>query len=132
MTTPALRTANGAVVQPLRLRGAEIRPVPQVFFLGRNYPNPFNSSTTIPYHLATASTVQLEIFDVSGRKVRTLFSERQAPGFYETIWDGRDEGGVIVAAGVYLYRLNGRPYLRQESVGTQREFVEVRKLMLLK
>ena len=119
-------------MQPLRLRGAEIQPVPQVFSLGSNYPNPFNSSTTIPYHLATASSVQLDIYEVSGRKVRTLFSERQAPGFYETIWDGRDEDGVIVAAGVYLYRLNGRPYLRKESVGAQREFVEVRKMMLLK
>ena len=100
----ALRTSNGAVVQPLRLGGAEIHPVPQVFILGRNYPNPFNLSTIIPYRLAMTSTVQLEIFDVAGRKVRTLLSERQAPGFYEVLWDGRDEGGVYVASGVYLYR----------------------------
>ncbi len=128
----ALRSSDGAVVQPLRLGGAEIRPTPQVFALDRNYPNPFNPSTTIPYRLATTSAVQLDIFDIAGRKVRTVLAERQEAGFRQATWDGRDERGVTVGAGVYLYRLTARPYQQDGSDVTPREFVEVRKLMLLK
>ena len=128
----ALLSTDGTVTQPRQFGDAEIRSTPQTFTLDRNYPNPFNSSTTIPYRLAAASAVQLDLLDIAGRKVRTILAENQELGFREITWDGRDEAGVLVGAGVYFYRLTALPLLTGESAGGQREFAEVRKLMLLK
>lgn len=79
--------------------------IPLAFRLSQNYPNPFNPVTTIDYSIAEKTVVDLVIFDVSGRRVRTLVSERQLPGGYSVIWDGRNDGGRQVATGVYFYRL---------------------------
>ncbi len=127
----ALRLTDGTVVQPRRNIHAEIGRIPKGFALDHNYPNPFNQSTKIPYRLAASSTVQLEVFDVAGRKVRTILTERQEAGFREARWDGRDEDGVGVASGVYFYRLTASPSMEDGASSAQREFVEVRKLMLL-
>jgi len=70
-----------------------------------NYPNPFNPETTIPYHVPVQDRVRLDIFDVHGRHIRTLVDEVQAPGAYETRWDGRNDIGEQVASGVYFYRV---------------------------
>jgi glucose/arabinose dehydrogenase len=71
----------------------------------RNYPNPFNARTVIPYRLAEASDVELTIYDLTGRKIRTLVKGYQYPGDYRTTWDGRDHAEREIASGVYLYRL---------------------------
>ena len=133
----ALRLSDGAVVRPLQSTGTEINALPEAFSLGSNYPNPFNPSTTIPYRLANDSAVRLEIFDMVGRKVReVMLEENQRAGFYETTWDGSDESGFLVAAGVYFYRLTALPSVTTAGSATgvppRGEFVEVRKLMLLK
>ena len=89
------------------------------FALQPNYPNPFNPSTTIPYQLTESVEVELTIFDMLGRKVRTLASGRQAAGAYQVEWDGRDDAGWVVAGGAYFYRLHFGDY------------AQVRRLMLL-
>ena len=73
--------------------------------LQSNYPNPFNSSTQIPYRVHAAGPVRLVIYNALGQAVRTLVDEFQAAGAYQVSWDGRDRRGVRVANGVYLYRL---------------------------
>jgi hypothetical protein len=73
--------------------------------LGPNYPNPFNPSTTIAFRLAEAGTVDLRVFDVAGRLVRTLVSGRLDDGDHLVPWQGRDDAGRPVASGVYFYRL---------------------------
>ncbi len=74
--------------------------------LWQNVPNPFNPITTIGYHVSTAASVSLTVFDLSGRRVRTLLANTQLnPGNYTANWNGRDEAGRAVAGGVYLYRL---------------------------
>jgi endo-1,4-beta-xylanase len=88
---------------------------PSSFALAQNFPNPFNPSTTIRYDILKASKVELTVFDILGRKVRTLVSGVQAPGHYSVTMDGRD-----LASGVYFYRL---------VAGT---FTATKKLMLLK
>ena len=73
--------------------------------LQQNVPNPFNSTTRLAYRLASAGPTRLDIFNVTGQRVRTLVDEVQPAGFYQAIWDARDQHGSDVAAGVYLARL---------------------------
>lgn len=80
-------------------------PVPGALVLKQNVPNPFNPTTTIEYDLPVESDVELVIFDVSGRVVRTLESGRQQAGYRSARWDGRNDAGQAVGSGVYLYRL---------------------------
>lgn len=70
------------------------------------YPNPFNPLTKIRFELAQPTVVNLKVYDVQGRLVRTLVAgERLPAGRYESEWNGRDERGATAAAGIYLYRL---------------------------
>ena len=79
---------------------------PTTSSLEPNHPNPFNSSTVIPYSLAVPGSVRLVIYNTLGQPVRTLVNEFQTAGFYQVFWDARDERGVEVASGVYLTRLS--------------------------
>ena len=72
-----------------------------------NYPNPFNPETWIPYQLAEAADVSVEIYDVGGSLVRTIFVGFKPIGYYLTreraaYWDGRNEVGESVSSGVYF------------------------------
>lgn len=72
----------------------------------KNFPNPFNPKTTIEFGIASAVGVRLEVFDVSGRLVRTLVDEaNMRTGTYRVLWNGNDSNGHAVAAGVYYCRL---------------------------
>ena len=73
--------------------------------LGPNYPNPFNPHTSIPFTLAAADAVRLQVYDLRGRLVRTLWDGPLAAGAHRLDWDGRNTAGQPVASGVYLYRL---------------------------
>jgi hypothetical protein len=70
-----------------------------------NAPNPFNPSTEIPFTLDRAGRVNLAVYDVGGRLVKTLASGPMDAGRHEAWWDGTDANGTPVAAGVYLCRL---------------------------
>ena len=78
---------------------------PREFALDPNYPNPFNSATTIRYRLEAPGRVRLEVFDIQGQKVKTLADGDAGPGAYQVEWDGTDASGNPVATGVYLARL---------------------------
>ncbi len=84
--------------------------IPGDFALEQNYPNPFNPGTNFGLRIADFEFVELKIYDVAGRLVRTLVSENKAPGSYTVQWDGRDDRGAPVASGVYLYRLEAGAY----------------------
>ncbi|MEK7728994.1 MAG: FlgD immunoglobulin-like domain containing protein, partial [candidate division KSB1 bacterium] len=77
--------------------------------LSQNYPNPFNPETTIRYALPSRAQAQLVIYDLTGRIVKELVSEQQAPGEHAVQWNGRDDAGNSVASGVYVYRLVATP-----------------------
>ncbi len=96
------------------------RERPFEFVLSQNYPNPFNPSTKIEFTLAKSGFVTLQIYDVLGRKVRTLVSEELSAGYKSVVWDGKNEDGEDVASGVYFYQL---------KVG---DFSEPKKMLLLK
>ncbi len=73
--------------------------------LARNRPNPFNPSTTIDFFLPGGADTELAVFDLSGRRVRTLLGEPLAGGDHRVSWDGRNDDGRPVRSGVYFYRL---------------------------
>jgi len=75
------------------------------FSLEQNYPNPFNGESTIEYVLPTETLVRLRIYNTFGQLVRSLVDETQQTGRYRIVWNGRDDVGKEVGAGVYLLRL---------------------------
>ena len=99
----ALAACSGAVVaveDPAR------EPLPAAVRLLPNIPNPFNPATTISFELPAPSRIDLRIYDVSGRLMRILLGEDiLEAGRHEVAWNGRDESGRFVSAGVYFCRL---------------------------
>lgn len=75
------------------------------FALEQNYPNPFNPETKISFALPRAGEVKLSLFSETGQLVRTLVNRAMPPGRHELRWNGRNQSGTPVAAGVYLYRM---------------------------
>lgn len=76
----------------------------QAFFL-YNYPNPFTSETTIEYILAREDEVVLEIYDITGQKVRTLANTIMPEGLHMIVWDGKNDDAQSVLSGIYFCRI---------------------------
>jgi len=76
----------------------------KLFRLAQNHPNPFNPVTNIKFSVANAGHVELAVYDLSGRLVRTLISETRGAGDHEVLWDGKDQSGGAVPSGMYFYR----------------------------
>ncbi len=75
------------------------------FELSQNYPNPFNPRTEISYHLKTATTAKLTIYNMLGQRVRELANSHQPAGRHSVSWNGLDDNGHQMSSGVYYYRL---------------------------
>ena len=80
--------------------------IPEKIQLYQNYPNPFNPSTNIAFSLLNKSKVDLKIYNLQGNLVKTLVNDIKQAGFYNLIWDGRDERGKPVPSGVYIYKID--------------------------
>ena len=93
---------------------------PRSFFLGQNFPNPFNPSTQINYSVPQSSYVTLKVYNLLGQEVATLFEGIRQPGNYEATLDGAKLG-----SGVYLYQL----HVNSNEAGN---FTQVKKLVLIK
>jgi len=90
---------------------------PGNFTLHQNYPNPFNPSTVIEYELNKPSHITIEIYNVLGQKIRTLFDGYQAAGPGRVIWDATNDWGQGVSAGVYIYSLRrGSVHINKKMV----------------
>ena len=102
---------------------------PKETALLRNYPNPFNPETWIPYHLADEAEVQITIYDTEGVRVRQLELGHQPAGYYvnrvkAAYWDGRNETGELIASGIYFYTLTaGRLFGNTEDAYFEVELV---------
>jgi len=102
--SPFIYVADRTSLQILQLNSTGIREsvaLPSHISLSQNYPNPFNGTTTIEFALARASDIRLDIFDILGRKVASLFEGFQTAGRHRVVWDA---GGL--SSGVYFYRLS--------------------------
>ncbi|MBL7135893.1 MAG: PKD domain-containing protein [Candidatus Marinimicrobia bacterium] len=81
------------------------KTLPSQIKLWQNYPNPFNPTTTIRFDLSQKSSVALFIFDIIGRKIRTIMKGKRAAGSHEIVWDGLDDTDLSVPSGVYFAQL---------------------------
>ena len=90
--------------------------LPQVASLQHNYPNPFNSETTIPYAVGIDGLVTIHLYDLAGQRIRTLVQGEHQTGTYKVTWDGRDNSGRSVSTGVYLVHLLSRGYTEMSKV----------------
>lgn len=94
--------------------------VPGDYMLSQNYPNPFNPNTNIGFQLSDFGFVELLIYDINGRLVKTLVKENRAAGNYSEAWNATNDLGESVGSGIYFYQIKVNHYR------------EVRKMILLK
>ena len=115
---PLLGPPGSELSPPARaLRGGdESPPVPTAFALRQNQPKPFSGRTTIRFDLPVATSVELDVFDAQGRRVRSLASGRFPAGFHHVDWDQRDQAGRPLGAGVYLYRIRAGEFRDQKNM----------------
>jgi hypothetical protein len=86
-------------------------------YAGENFPNPFNPTTAIRYVVPEPGAfVRLMVYDLRGRKVRTLVDEKVGAGEHRAIWGGRDDAGRDVASGVYFYRVEIGDYRAERKM----------------
>ena len=97
--SPYIRSAPTAIQSPFS-------PLPRPTALLGNFPNPFNTTTLIEYHLAEPGGVRLVIHNALGQPVRTLVDDSRGAGHHSVEWDAHDDGSTLVASGVYLARLS--------------------------
>lgn len=98
-------TENGEFVFENVITDVKTEEQPTGFRLYQNYPNPFNPSTIIRFVVETQHAVSLRVYDILGREVKTLISQQLSPGEHSVTWNGTNNNGQGVSAGVYFYRL---------------------------
>jgi len=84
--------------------------IPTEFALHQNYPNPFNPVTTLNYGLPEQSMVVMTVYDLMGREVTTLVNQVQKAGYHTIRWNGTDQSGQVVSAGLYIYQITAGDY----------------------
>jgi hypothetical protein len=115
-----VKTALLAIGTKEYIENGNIGPLPNQFTLEQNYPNPFNPMTHIRFALPLKGEVSLEVYNIIGRKVTTLYTGYLEAGYHTVSWDGTDGSGREVASGIYFYRL------------TSNNFTGCRKMIMLK
>jgi len=90
--------------------------LPRQFALHDNYPNPFNPETRIRFEIGNQANVQLIIYDMLGRKVRTLVNDNYDPGMYVINWDGMNDNRQPVSSGPYLYRIKAGEFIDHKKM----------------
>lgn len=93
---------------------------PDGFKILNVFPNPFNPVTTLQYSMNSSGLLSIQVYDLNGREIRSLYDGVQSSGFHEIRWDGKDEHNANVSSGVYLFKL--------ESAGVR----STAKVLLLK
>ena len=94
--------------------------VPETYAVHQNYPNPFNPVTTLRYDLPEDGLVNITVYDMMGRAVKTLVNEHQTAGYRATQWNATNDAGSPLSAGMYLYTIQAG------------DFRQTKKMVLLK
>jgi len=90
--------------------------LPTEFALKQNYPNPFNPSTQIQYAVPSDANVTIAIYDLMGRKVRTLVNGNVSAGYHTAMWNATNDLGQPVAAGMYIYTISSHDYVAKRKM----------------
>ena len=94
--------------------------IPDTYYLFQNYPNPFNPVTTFRYNLPEDELVNITIYDIIGRQIKTLINSSQTAGYKSIQWNATNSTGQSVSAGVYLFKIQAG------------NFSQTKKMVLLK
>ena len=94
----------------------DIIGISRQYTLHQNYPNPFNPITTLRYNLPETGLVNITIYDMLGRQVKTLVNQRQDAGYRSIIWDATNDYGKPVSAGIYLYQIQAGEYISTKKM----------------
>ena len=90
--------------------------VPNEYALLPNYPNPFNPSTHIRFHLPLNGHTRLDIIDLMGRNIRSIKNNVLPAGIYDMDWDGRTNNGEMATAGIYFIRMVSAQYQNTRKI----------------
>jgi hypothetical protein len=93
---------------------------PTGFSMAQNYPNPFNPTTGITYAIPVSNHVSIDVFNMTGQKVKTLVDQYMTAGTYRIEWDGTDDAGRSMTSGTYFYKMSSS------------HFNSVKKMLLVK
>jgi len=115
--SPDMGTYESPFTGLLALNGIGL---PDVFALHANYPNPFNPVTTIGYTLSEEATINITVYDITGKIVNNLVNNYKSSGYNSIQWNATNDKGAPVSAGLYLYTIQAG------------EFRQTRKMVLLK
>ena len=107
LTQEAVQVKVGTVASVTAISNEPLAEVPAGFELQQNYPNPFNPATTIPFTIQgnQFQHVNLEVYNLLGQKVKTIYSGILSAGTYRFQWNGTNDYGQAVSSGVYFYKL---------------------------
>ncbi len=93
---------------------------PLTFRLEQNFPNPFNPETEISFELSESRPIQLQIFNLLGKEIRTLVNSKFDAGIHSIRWDGKDNDGTLGRSGVYLYQLQASNFIQVKKMSLVR------------
>ena len=116
----SIRTGYAISISESGINNDMLANIPSRYVLKQNYPNPFNPETTIRFELPEKSQISLNIYDITGKLIKTLVNGKKEAGYHLVIWNGKDEKGRDVTSGIYFYQI--------ESKG----FSQIKQCLLLK
>ena len=90
--------------------------LPGVFKLHQNYPNPFNPVTNLSYDLPEDAMVNITIYDVMGKSIRTLVNSSQSAGYKSLYWNATNDNGQPVSAGLYIYSIQAGQFNQTKTM----------------
>ena len=104
------------LIYDMQLLITPVELLPKIFALHQNYPNPFNPVTTLRYDLPENAMINITIYDMLGKQVKTLVNQTQDAGYKSVIWDATNAYGKPVSAGIYLYQIQAGEYISTKKM----------------
>jgi len=100
----------------MRTSQSNVKVLPKDFALSQNFPNPFNPSTEIRFALPKAEYINLNIYNMVGQKIKTLKAENMAAGYHSVVWNGTNNDGKLVSAGMYFYSIQSNNFKKTKKM----------------
>jgi len=95
---------------------SEAEPLPEDYALFQNYPNPFNSETQIYFQIPRFSRVRITVYNLMGNEIRVIMNGNKSPGSYRVNWDGKDNQGLVMPSGIYIFELKADGFSQSKKM----------------